>query len=47
MDKSPFKTDPDGSAYLSAVALCKRQFCFYFQWNGTSQPHKNERVRLI
>ena len=43
MDKSPFKTEPDGSACLSAVALCKRLFCFHFQWKGTSQPHEKRK----
>ena len=43
MDKSPFKTEPDGSVCLSAVALCKRLFCFHFQWKGTSQPHEKRK----
>ena len=43
MDKSPFKSEPVGSACLSAVALCKRLFCFHFQWKGTSQPHEKRK----
>ncbi|MBQ2212658.1 MAG: hypothetical protein II410_07205, partial [Ruminococcus sp.] len=43
MDRSPFKTEPDGSVCLSAVALCKRLFCFYFQWDGTSQPQQKRK----